>query len=242
MNGSAYIHEFVDIIGHHRANYMHHVTANWSPVAQEERDQRCFGVFAVLGSTGRWPQVCNLWEHSSWSGLAEAFAIEAVGAGAQDPTLTKWWAAASQFRSGGADRLLRPAPWSRTIEQLCADGVTGQCYAHDLITVRGGTDREYLERLHGELDRRTPPGFELAAAFSTAMANDNEVILLWAVRTWQDWAASEQDAADRARSSWQRADHDLVLSRHRILLVDAPLSPLRTHRQPCRADRTEWTE
>ena len=71
MNGSAYIHEFVDIIGHHRANYMHHVTANWSPVAQEERDQRCFGVFAVLGSTGRWPQVCNLWEHSSWSGLAE---------------------------------------------------------------------------------------------------------------------------------------------------------------------------
>ena len=28
-NDKVYIHEFIDIIGHNRANYMHHMTANW---------------------------------------------------------------------------------------------------------------------------------------------------------------------------------------------------------------------
>ena len=54
VNDKVYIHELIDIIGHRRADYMHHMTANWSPSAQEERGQRCYGVWATLGSTGRW--------------------------------------------------------------------------------------------------------------------------------------------------------------------------------------------
>ena len=46
VNDKVYIHEFIDIIGHNRANYMHHMTANWSPIAQEERHQLCYGVWA----------------------------------------------------------------------------------------------------------------------------------------------------------------------------------------------------
>ena len=52
-NDRVYIHEFVDIIGHNRANYLHHMTATWGPVGRRERNQRCFGVWSVLGSTGR---------------------------------------------------------------------------------------------------------------------------------------------------------------------------------------------
>ena len=44
VNDRVYIHEFIDIIGHNRAKYMHHMPANWSPIAQEERHQLCFGV------------------------------------------------------------------------------------------------------------------------------------------------------------------------------------------------------
>jgi hypothetical protein len=33
-----------------------------------------------------------------------------------------------------------------------------------------------------------------------------------------------------------------VRSRHRVLLVDAPLSPLRPGRQPARSDRTDWQD
>ena len=52
MNDKVYIHEYIDIIGHNRGRYMYHMTANWSPTAQEERHQLCYGVWGVVGSTG----------------------------------------------------------------------------------------------------------------------------------------------------------------------------------------------
>ena len=42
--------------------------------------------------------------------------------------------------------------------------------------------------------------------------------------------------------AWRAAARDVVESWQRILLVDAPLSPFRTGRQPTRADRAEdWS-
>jgi hypothetical protein len=41
---------------------------------------------------------------------------------------------------------------------------------------------------------------------------------------------------------WMKRSRDLVTGRHRILLVDAPLSPLRTGRQPNVGDRTDWVD
>ena len=35
---------------------------------------------------------------------------------------------------------------------------------------------------------------------------------------------------------------DLVEGWHRFLLVDAPLSPFRTHRQPARSDRIDYED
>ncbi|MCU1392466.1 MAG: family containing protein, partial [Ilumatobacteraceae bacterium] len=79
MNDRIYIHEFIDIRGHNRANYMHHMTANWSPIGRELRHQLCYGVWALLGSTGAWPQTVNMWEEDGWDGLGSSFAIEATG-------------------------------------------------------------------------------------------------------------------------------------------------------------------
>ncbi len=139
VNDKIYIHEFIDIIGHNRANYMHHMTANFSPTAQEERHQLCYGVWGSgrldqeagrkLSTSGRrtastaWPP------HSDTNSATPTL---------QDPKLAKWWAEAAKFRSGGLDRLLVPAPWTRTIEELCADGVRGETYAHEQITVPPG--------------------------------------------------------------------------------------------------------
>jgi hypothetical protein len=237
VNEKVYIHEFIDIRGHHRADYMQHMTANWSPNAQEDRQQLCYGVWALLGSTGPWPQVVNMWEEDGWDGLASSFAGEAVGRGAQDPKLAKWWAKASEFRRGGFDRILVPAPWTRTIEQLCADGVRGECYAHEVVTVRPGAAADLLERARDATDLHGAHGWELAGAFTTAMVNDDEAILLWAIPTWQQWADAEQDVR---LADWRRAVD--ATAWHRTLLVDAPLSPFRTGRQPARSDRVDWEE
>src|SRR3954447_20440804 len=243
LNEKLYIHEFIDITGHQRANYMHHMTANWSPLAQEQRHQLCYGVWAVLGSTGTWPQVVNIWEEDGWDGLDDSFGTEAVGAGAQDPKLAKWWAKAAEFRRGGVDRLLVPAPWTRTITDLCADGVTGACYAHEVVSVEPGTARSFLEQVR---ERAIPlagrHGWELAGAWSTAMGDDDECVLLWAIPTWKAWAAYERAQSDDDVTAWRTDARRVVRSWRRILLVDSPLSPFRTGRQPSREDRTDWEE
>ena len=243
-NDKVYIHELIDIRGHHRADYMHHMLANWSPLAQETRHQLAYGVWALLGSTGAWPQTVNMWEEDGWSGIAESFGAEAIGSGAQDPALAKWWAKASEFRSGGFDRIVVPAPWTRTIEQLCADGVRGDVYAHELVKVRPGSAVELLERAREEAAPVLGEhGWELVGAFTTAMVDDDEALLLWAIPTWAQWGAAEAAHTDDDRLvTWRAGLRDTVTSWHRILLVDAPLCPFRTGRQPSRDDRTDWED
>jgi hypothetical protein len=245
LNDKIYIHEFIDIIGHNRARYMHHMTANWSPIAQEERHQLCYGVWGVVGTTRDWPSVLNLWEEDGFDGMADSFRHEFSGATLQDPKLAKWWSEAARFRSRGTDRLLVPAPWTRTIEELCADGVRGEVYAHEQYRTTPGQAGELLARAAGEgaplLDEF---GWILAGAWETAMVGDSEVFTLWAIPTWEQWAQAEKaERADTALGRWRRSFYPRTTFAHRFLLADAPLSPFRTGRQPTRADRTtDWTE
>jgi len=244
-NEKIYIHELIDIIGHARAKYMQHMTANWCPIGRAERGQLCFGVWGTVGSTGRWPQVVNLWEEPGWDGLAASFAHETGHPGLQDPSLVKWWAEAAKYRSGGLDRILVPAPWMRTIDELCRDDVRcGAFAAHEIVQVATGRAQEFLERvrqvvvgIYGAF------GLELLGAFRTAMRDDSECVLFWKIPTAKDWAAFERAQDGHAgMARWRDATRDLVTSWQRTLLVDAPLSPLRIGRQPQESDRRPLDE
>ncbi len=238
-NDKVYIHEFIEIIGHNRANYMHHMTANWSPIAQQARHQLCYGVWGTVGTTRKWPEVVNLWEEDGFAGLAESFRHEFNHPTLQDPALAEWWARAANFRRGGLDRVLVPAPWTRTIEELCADGVRGEVYAHEVIKVRPGTAWDFLEVVRSEalpvLERFA---WELAGAWATAMCGDREVLLLWSIPNWEAWAAYEDaQRSDPAVLEWSSRLRETSLRWDRFLLVDAPLCPFRIGRQPSEDDR-----
>jgi len=236
-----YIHEFIDILGHNRARYMYHMTANWGPIGRAERAQSCFGVWGVVGSTGQWPQVVNLWEYENWDALGANFETELTGAGLQDRSLEDWWAAAAEFRSGGRDRILVAPDWSPSIASLCEHRVQGGLvaagYAHEVVTCRPGSAAEILERVHADgMAAYAASGLTLVGAFARAMAADDECILIWAFPTWAGWAASEAGDGGAA-GRWRRAQFDLATQWERILLADAPLSPLRIGRQPNEGDR-----
>jgi len=238
-NEKVYIHEFIDIIGHNRANYMHHMTANWSPIAQVERHQLCYGVWGTVGTTRQWPEVVNMWEEDGFEGLATSFRHEFNHAGLQDPSLAAWWSKAAQFRHSGIDRVLVPAPWTDTIEELCAKGVRGEAYAHEMLRVPAGTAWDVLELVR---DQAVPVhekfGWTLAGAWATAMCNDSEAFLLWAIPSWEQWGEYEQaQRGDADVVRWRATATPRVDQWHRFLLVDAPLSPLRTGRQPHESDR-----
>jgi hypothetical protein len=236
-NAKVYIHEVIDIVGQNRANYMHHMTANYSPIAQEERGQLCFGVWGVVGSTARWPQVVNIWEEAGFDGLARSFAHETGHATLQDPKLAKWWAEAATYRSGGYDRILVPAPWMPTIEQATAQGAVGTLQAHVRVKLAPGGATRYLEAVHDAAATNTSRfGWQLTGAWRTAMVGDSECILLWTIPSFSAWAEYEQ--AVIRDTDVERMGTAEIRDLHRLLLVDAPLSPLRTGRQPVRSDRT----
>ena len=234
-----YIHELIDITGHNRARYMQHMTANWCPVARAERDQLCLGVWATLGSTGRWPEVVNMWELDGWDGLAANFAHETAAGRDQDPSLAEWWAAAASLRRGGVDRIVVPTSWTRSVEELTGDGVRGDVYAHELVRVPPGTSFELLDAVADDgLPAVKALGVEPVGAYSVAMADDSEALLIWAIPDWSTWVDYERAwSPDGALAPWRRTLLDLGASWQRQLLVDSPLNPLRTGRQPQASDR-----
>ena len=242
MNDKVYIHELISITKQNRARYMHHMAANWSPIGQEQRHQLCYGVWGVVGSTGPWPQVVNIWEEDGFDGLAKSFRLEFGNAELQDPALAKWWAAAADLRSGGVDRLLVPHPDTLPIDALCAAGTSGEVYAHELITVEPGAARRFLDGAVAEAPKTSDRyGWQLTGAWWTAMHHQGECVLLWTIPSWESWAAVEQDHL-LERDVLLPESGAAIRGRERILLVDAPLSPFRTGRQPSRDDRTDWAD
>jgi hypothetical protein len=238
MNEKVYIHEFIDIRGHNRAKYMHHMTANWCPVGRAERNMLCFGVWATVGSTGRWPETVNMWELDGWDGLAANFAHEFGGGRTQDPSLAEWWAVAAELRRGGVDRIVVPEPWSPTVEELTAAGVRGAAYAHELVTLPPGRARAFLEALAARgRDAVQAHGLTVVGAFEVAMRNGTEAIVLWAIPEWSTWAAFERAWAGDGLHPWRTELVELGAGVERIVLVDSPLNPLRTGRQPQVEDR-----
>jgi hypothetical protein len=197
-----------------------------------------------VGSTGRWPEVVNLWEEDGWSGLARSLARETAHPSLQDPSLATWWSEAAKYRRGGTDRILIPAAWTRTSEELVRDGVRGIFYAHELVRIAPGGAPGYLERVREQgAPAYAALGLELVGAFRTAMRNDSECLLLWAIPSPEVWArfeaAQDDDAALRR---WREATRELALDWQRTLLVDAPLCPLRIGRQPEASDRRPLAE
>lgn len=230
-----YIHEYIDITGHNRARYQQHMTANWVPTALEERGQRCLGVWSVVGSTGEWPQVLNMWELDGWEGLVRNLEVELGGGRDQDPSLAEWWAAAASLRRGGTDRIVVAEPGTRGVEALIADGVRGTAYAHELYTVPPGRAPDLLAMVEGDLRPRYEAfGLGHVGSYRVAMVNDAEAIVLWSIPDFASWAELERAAlaGGGGLGDWKRSAVALGADWRRILLVDAPLSPLRIGRQP----------
>jgi hypothetical protein len=239
-----YIHEQVEIIGHNRARYMHHMTANWCPVARAERNQLCFGVWGTVGSTGRWPEVVNMWELEGWDGLVANFEHELSHPSMQDPSLASWWAVAATLRRGGLDRILVPTASSRSIEELLAAGVRGEVYAHEIVKLPPGRADAFLDAVEDE--GRTAAGshgLELVGAYRVAMVNGSECVVIWACASWRAWASFERAwDAPGSLGVWRSALLGLGADVRRTLMVDSPLSPMRIGRQPSEADRRPLEE
>ena len=111
-----YLHEIIDIVGTGQEAYL-------DSVGERARHSGAAGIsglmgtWKVIGSTHRWPAVVNLWEMEGWEHWADTLERQFLPE-KKDAHLAPWWAKATQWRSGGFDRILEPAPYSPTRQLL----------------------------------------------------------------------------------------------------------------------------
>jgi hypothetical protein len=149
----------------------------------------------------------------------------------KDPHLAPWWAKATQWRSGGFDRILEPAPYSPTRELLQQRGLRAWVCVHTIVELRSGKREEYLRAvgatLRPLLERR---GMTLLGAYSVPMRS-NEAVVIWAApdfrllcrlydRRHEDdgmraWAEQVEPLRERFETMW------LVPSAHCFFHPDA---------------------
>ena len=138
-----YLHEYVDIVGEGAMRYMEH-TVGFNTDTAAGKGLELLGTFYVMGSTGRWPQVVNIWEclegRTGWRKLMESTNLGRT----KNPALNEWWKTALEVRSGGFDRLLGAAPGCPTIADLRSDAVSGSVFVHELSQCKPGAALDYL--------------------------------------------------------------------------------------------------
>ena len=223
-----YLHEVIDIVGEGAMRYMEH-TVGFNADAAADRGLELVGTWYTMGSTGRWPQVVNLWEcvdgWSGWRRLMESTNLRRT----TNPELNEWWQEALKSRTGGFDRLLGAAPGCPSLADLRAGEVRGSVFAHEVSEVQPGAALEYLAAVR---ENRAPllaeHGHELVGLYE-GLLTDFEVVTIWAT----DPAGHEtlMRATDAGRDERFARWHEQARAAGRIrwreeLMTPHPDSPL----------------
>jgi hypothetical protein len=214
-----YLHEYVDIVGEGAMRYMEH-TAGFNTDTAAGRSLELLGTFYVMGSTGRWPQVVNIWEclegRAGWRRLMESTNLSRT----KNPALNEWWKIALEVRSGGYDRLLGAAPGCPTIADLKRDGVNGSVFVHELSDCKPGAALDYLAAVRTSwAPVARDYGHELVGLYDVQMT-DTEVMTVWATDPAGHEALGRaiDDGADERIAAW-RTESRKYLTRWREELM-----------------------
>src|SRR5215470_17978527 len=144
-NPCLYLHETIDIVGTGSEPYKAHTGKLGT--GRTDGGAPLVGTWQQRGSTGTWPTVINLWEMRGWAHWADILERQYTRASGQEPKLKAWWSKATEYRSGGFDRILEPAPFSPTRRELVERGVKGGAVLQEIATVKPGTAERYLDAL-----------------------------------------------------------------------------------------------
>lgn len=213
-----YLHEVIDIVGTGQESYLQTVGERGRH-SEREGISRLMGTWKVIGSTNRWPRVVNLWEMDGWdhwaASLERQFLPEKV-----DRHLAPWWAKATQWRSGGFDRILEPTPYSPTRDQLRASGLRAWVCVHTIARLQPGAADEFSQALEGQLkpllEKR---GLNLLGAYSVPMRSD-EFVVIWAAPDFRHLSALyDGRATDAQLVAWEQHFTSLRLDYETMWLV-----------------------
>jgi hypothetical protein len=216
-----YLHEIIDIVGTGQASYLQTVGER-ARHSEREGLSRLMGTWKVIGSTNRWPRVVNLWEMDGWEQWAETLERQFLP-GKVDAALAPWWAKATEWRSGGFDRILEPTAFSPDRAALQQSGLRSWVCVHTIVRSRPGRRDAYLEAVGEALQPALgAQGLTLIGAYSVPMRAD-EALVLWAAPDFRHlcrlYAQRHQNDALRR---WERRVVEWRTSADTMWLVPSP--------------------
>jgi hypothetical protein len=174
-----YLHEYIDIVGEGAMPYMEHTAERGSSDASGGTLD-LVGTWYTMGSTGRWPQVVNLWEcvdgWESWRALMERTNLQRT----RTPELEEWWRRALEVRTGGVDRLLAGAPGCPSLAELRRDELHASVFVHELSRCRAGAGLDYLGAVREEWQPVLEEYGHGLVGLYEVLLTDREVLTIWA--------------------------------------------------------------
>ncbi|MGH9049445.1 MAG: hypothetical protein ACRDY4_06945 [Acidimicrobiia bacterium] len=222
-----YLHEYVDIVGEGAMRYMEHTVA-FDADAAADRGLALVGTWYTMGSTGRWPQVVNLWEcvdgWTGWRRLMESTNLRRT----QNAALNEWWREALQTRSGGFDRLLGAAPGCPSLAELRAAGTTGSVFVHELSQVRPGAALDYLAAAREDWQPVAGDYGHTLVGLYEALLTDTEVLTIWATDPagHEALGRATDDGTDERIPRWRGRAREFLTRWREELMTPHPTAPL----------------
>ncbi|GIW43426.1 MAG: hypothetical protein KatS3mg077_0708 [Candidatus Binatia bacterium] len=211
-----YLHETIAIRGDGATRYMDGVLER-ARYSESAGISRLVGTWRVVGSTGRWPSVVNLWEMDGWMHWSRTLEQQ-FHPSARDPHLGAWWSRMTRYRHGGLDRILEPAKFSPTRSELVFRGTKGWVTQQERYRVAPPLVSALLEAVEVALvpwmQSRT---LELVGAYFAPM-RPGEVFVLWSApdfaalcrwweerghcSAWNAWTTKLEEWGARVAISW----------------------------------------
>jgi len=226
-----YLYETIDIVGQGQYDYMEHL---WRDPVQDMPEmnslQGSFFVCAYGG--GRWPQVVNIWDvgPDGWESWAKN--VDRLNLKRRQAFYGDWWDTATQWRSGGFDRLCAGVPGSPSTTEIAELGIKGTLFVNEVLTVRPGSALEFLATV---AEVRKPLMAEYghqATGLYEVTSNQHEVVMVWATdigsntRLRQNRDAprglSDEGTADPRLADWERVAAEFVTGSDTHVMTPLP--------------------
>jgi hypothetical protein len=164
--------------------------------------------WVTVWATGQWPEVVGLWEMADWKWFADHFNANRLYREIPQEFY--------EYRTGGFDRVLIPATYCPTLDEIVEQGVRAPVVMQEIVHIVPGKSDDYVGAL-GDAGRSINDrgrGVRLFGSYLVALRNRTEFLNLWAfddfdvyVRTEQEPAADPELRMWRERASSFEVDH-----------------------------------